>query len=200
MILWRNAMPKIFTEENRSELKLQLLDEGFRMLKESGLAGVNIDKLTERTYIAKGTFYNFFENKSEYMYHMMIHERNRSKEKLISYLNNKGKLTKDSLKAYLLWLSSENPNVFAYLTDAEKKRLVASWSDRYIEDEENDSKTMHTLISLLDKPAKHSDWKLACNYMKLIAVSLATRKAFITDHYDAMITSLIDNIADILCI
>ena len=132
--------------------------EGFRMLKESGLAGVNIDKLTDKTFIAKGTFYNFFENKSEYMYHMMIHERNRSKEKLISYLNNKGKLTKDSLKAYLLWLSSENPNVFAYLTDAEKKRLVVSWSDRYIEDEENDSKTMHTLISLLDKPHLRSLW------------------------------------------
>ena len=85
------------------------------------------------------------------------------------------------------------------LTDVEKKRLVASWADRYIENEENDDKTMHTLISLLDKPSKHSDWKLACNYMKLIAVSLATRKVFIADHYDTMITSLIENIADILC-
>nr|MCR5049325.1 TetR/AcrR family transcriptional regulator [Saccharofermentans sp.] len=177
----------------------KLLDKGFKMLKNSGLSAVNIDRLTEQTYIAKGTFYNLFESKSEFMYHMMIHERTRAKEKLISYLNDSGRLTKDSLRDYLRWLSEENPNVFAYLTSAEKKRLISSWSDKYIEDEDNDSKTMHMLISLLESPADDPDWKLACNDMKLIAVSLATRKVFIKENYDAMIDSLIGQIADILC-
>lgn len=192
-------MPKIFTDENRDEIRYKLLDKGFKMLKNSGLSAVNIDRLTEQTYIAKGTFYNLFESKSEFMYHMMIHERTRAKEKLISYLNDSGRLTKDSLRDYLKWLSEENPNVFAYLTSAEKKRLISSWSDKYIEDEDNDSKTMHMLISLLESPADNPDWKLACNYMKLIAVSLATRKVFIKENYDVMIDSLIGQIADILC-
>ncbi len=133
------------------------------------------------------------------MYHMMIHERTRAKEKLLSYLNDSGKLTRDSLCDYLKWLSSENPNVFAFLTDAEKKRLVSSWSDKYIEDENNDSKTMHMLISLLESPAKNPDWKLACNYMKLIAVSLATKKVFIKENFNAMVDSLIGQIVDMLC-
>ncbi len=192
-------MPKIFTDENRDELRIKLLDKGFKMLKKGGLSAVNIDKLTEDTYIAKGTFYNLFENKSEFMYHMMIHERNRAKEKLLFYLNNSGKLTRDSLRDYLKWLSAENPNVFAFLTDAEKKRLVSSWSDKYIEDEDNDSKTMHMLISLLESPAVDPDWKLACNYMKLIAVSLATKDVFIKDNYTAMIDSLIGQIVEMLC-
>lgn len=192
-------MPKIFTDENRDEIRCKLLDKGFKMLKQKGLSAVNIDRLTEQTYIAKGTFYNLFESKSEFMYHMMIHERTRAKEKLISYLNDSGRLTKDSLRDYLRWLSEENPNVFAYLTSAEKKRLISSWSDKYIEDEDNDSKTMHMLISLLESPAGDPDWKLACNYMKLIAVSLATRKVFIKENYDVMIDSLIGQIADILC-
>ena len=139
-------MPKIFTEENKDELRIKLLDKGFQMLRKDGLSGVNIDRLTEKTYIAKGTFYNLFENKSEFMYHMMMHERTRSKNKLLSYLNDSGKLTKDSLRDYLKWLSTENPNVFAYLTDSEKNHLISSWSDRYIEDENNDSKTMQMLI------------------------------------------------------
>ena len=168
-------------------------------IKKGGLSAVNIDKLTEETYIAKGTFYNLFENKSEFMYHMMIHERNRAKEKLLTYLNDSSKLTKDSLRDYLKWLSAENPNVFAFLTDAEKKRLIASWSDKYIEDESNDSKTMHMLISLLESPAKDPDWKLACNYMKLIAISLATKKVFIKENYNAMIDSLIEQILNMLC-
>ena len=41
--------------------------------------------------------------------------------------------------------------------------------------------------------------KLACNYMKLIAVSLTTKKVFIKENYNAMIDSLIDQIVDILC-
>ena len=192
-------MPKIFTDENRNEIRKKLLDKGFKMLKKGGLSAVNIDKLTEETYIAKGTFYNLFENKYEFMYHMMIHERTRAKEKLLTYLNDSSKLTKDSLRDYLKWLSAENPNVFAFLTDAEKKRLIASWSDKYIEDESNDSKTMHMLISLLESPAKDPDWKLACNYMKLIAISLATKKVFIKENYNAMINSLIEQILNMLC-
>ena len=192
-------MPKIFTDENRDEIRLNLLNKGFKMLKKGGLSAVNIDKLTDETYIAKGTFYNLFENKSEFMYHMMIHERTRAKEKLLSYLNDSGKLTKDSLSDYLKWLSAENPNVFAFLTNAEKKRLVSSWSDKYIEDEGNDSKTMHMLISLLESPADDPDWMLACNYMKLIAVSLTTKDVFIKENYNAMIDSLIGQIVDMLC-
>ncbi|MBQ9304434.1 TetR/AcrR family transcriptional regulator [Butyrivibrio sp.] len=192
-------MPKIFTDENRDEIRKKLLDKGFKMLKKGGLSAVNIDKLTEETYIAKGTFYNLFENKSEFMYHMMIHERNRAKEKLLSYLNDSGKLTKDSLRDYLKWLSAENPNVFAFLTDAEKKRLIASWSDKYIEDKSNDSKTMHMLISLLESPATEPDWKLACNYMKLTAISLATKKVFIKENYNVMVDSLIEQILNMLC-
>ncbi|MCR4755228.1 MAG: TetR/AcrR family transcriptional regulator [Lachnospiraceae bacterium] len=192
-------MPKIFTDENRGEIRIKLLDRGFRMLKNGGLSAVNIDELTKETYIAKGTFYNFFENKSEFMYHMMIHERTRAKEKLLLYLNVSGKLTKDSLRDYLIWLSTENPNVFAYLTDAETKRLNSSWSDKHFDDQENDSNTMHMLISLLESPTDDPDWKLACNYMKLIAVSLATEKVFIKENYSAMIGSLIEHIVDILC-
>ena len=180
-------MPKIFSDETRNEIRLKLLNKGFKLLKKGGLSAVNIDKLTDETYIAKGTFYNLFETKSEFMYHMMIHERTRAKEKLFSYLNDSGKLTRDSLRGYLTWLSAENPNVFAFLTDAEKKRLVSSWSDKYIEDENNDSKTMHMIISLLESPADAPDWKLACNYMKLIAVSLTTKKVFIKENYNKFI-------------
>ncbi len=58
---------------------------------------------------------------------------------------------------------------------------------------------MHMLISLLESPANDPDWKLACNYMKLIAVSLATKKVFIKENYNVMVDSLIDQIVDILC-
>ena len=193
-------MPKIFSDEYRNELRLRLLDAGFLMLKSGGLSAVNIDQLTTDSYIAKGTFYNLFENKYEFMYHMMIHERNRAKEKLLSFLNDRGKITRDSLRTYLSWLVAENPNVFAYLSEGEKKRLISVWADRYIEDENNDKKTMHMLISLLEKPAENPDWQLACNYMKLIAGSLTMKNVFISEYFDEMIDALISNTVDLLCL
>ena len=193
-------MPRIFTKENKEELKTKLLDDGFIMLKKNGLSNVNIDKLTKDNYIAKGTFFNLFENKNEYIYHMMIHKREHAKNKLISYLNSNNKLTSTNLKEYLHWLCKENPNVFSYLTEKEKKRLISSWNIKYIENEENDSITMHKIISLLEKPNINSNWKLACNYMKLIALSLSTKKIFIEDNYDELIESLINNIISILCV
>ncbi len=132
------------------------------------------------------------------MYYMMLHERNRSKNILSSYLDEEGKLDKDNLKNYLSWLSEVNPNIFSYLTDAEQKRLIASWDIEYIENEDNDSYTMHMLISILKAPRENPDWKLACNYMKLIALSLSMKNVFITDNYDEMINSLIEQIVDLL--
>ena len=63
----------------------------------------------------------------------------------------------------------------------------------------SDSYSTHMLISLLESSADDPDRKLACNYMKLIAVSLTTKKVFIKENYNAMIDSLISQIVDILC-
>ena len=191
-------MPKVFSADMKDNLRIKLLDLGFEMLKNGGLSAVNLDELTQKTFIAKGTFYNLFKNKSEYMYYMMLHERKRSKTILSSYLDEEGELDKNNLKKYLSWLSEENPNIFSYLTDAEQKRLIASWYIGYIENEDNDSDTMHMLISILKAPRENPDWKLACNYMKLIALSLSMKNVFITDNYDEMINSLIEQIVDLL--
>ena len=61
------------------------------------------------------TVWCFFPDLPEFMYHMMIHERTRAKEKLLSYLNDSGKLTRDSLRDYLKWLSAEKDHANADL-------------------------------------------------------------------------------------
>lgn len=53
--------------------------------------------------------------------------------------------------------------------------------------------------SVISSSSKRSAWKLACNYMKLIAVSLATKEVFIKENYKAMVDSLINQIVNMLC-
>ena len=45
-----------FTEEDKYNLRIQMIQFGFTLLKEKGLHGVNIDEITRRCYVAKGTF------------------------------------------------------------------------------------------------------------------------------------------------
>ena len=191
-------MPKVFTEENREEIREHLLMEGFEMLRTKGLKGVNIDRLCEKCYIAKGTFYHFFASKYEFLYQMMRYERLRSREELARQLDEEGRLSNTAFRKYLIWLRDENPNVFSYFTEAEKKRILAKWPPEYLENEENDEQTMQSIIALLKAPKQEPDWKNACNLMKMLALALTVPEVFIRESFEETTEILIDNI--LLCI
>ena len=192
------AMPKIFSEDDKEKLRTMLIETGFEILRSSGLDGVNVDELCRKCYIAKGTFYNFFETKAEYIYQMMLFERERSKRELSSRLNENGRLTSSALRSYLIWLRDENPNVFSYLTDKEQKMLISKWRPEYLENRQNDEQTMQAIISLLERPAPQPDWKNACNLMKMLAIALTMPEVFIADAFESTTEILIDKIVECL--
>ena len=191
-------MPKIFTPESKIDIRKELLECGFGLLKQGGLAAVNIDVITKMCFIAKGTFYNFFKSKSDYMYQMAVFKRNQAKEMLLSYLGTNRKLSSPHLKSYITWLVEENPNVFSYLNEKEQKKLLSSWPQEYVENENNDEATMKMLIGYLESPKEPIDWKCACNLTKLLAFSLSFRNHFIATAYDEMNTVIIEQIVQCL--
>lgn len=191
-------MPKIFTDQDKEILRKKLLEKGFCMLKQQGLTKLKVEDVARECFIAKGTFYGFFESKSEFLYQISLHERQRSKDMLRAYLNSSGKLTADGLYHYLCWLWRENPNIFAYMTEVEKKRLMQQWPPEYIENESNDERTMRMLIEMLEAPKEKPDWKCACNLMKMAAASLVVREMFIEDAFEDTLHCLFRNV--ILCI
>lgn len=99
---------------------------------------------------------------------------------LQSFLDVNRKLSSAHLKSYITWLAAENPNVFSYLNEKEQKRLLSSWPQKYIENEDNDEATMKMLVGLLASPKRNIDWKCACNLIKLLAFSLSAKQFFIT--------------------
>lgn len=187
-------MPKIFTEKEKETLRKELLETGFHALKQQGLAKLRIEDIARECYIAKGTFYSFFESKSEFLYQISLYERQCAKDMLRSYLNSQGKLTADGLYHYLCWLYRENPNIFAYMTETEKKRLMQEWPPEYLENEANDESTMMMLIGLLEAPREHPDWKCACNLMKMAAASLTVHEMFIEEAFEDTLHCLLRNV------
>ena len=69
-------MPKrIFTENEKEQLRLTMLEAGFPLIKEYGMTHTTISKITEAADIAKGTFYHFWKNKEEYMADLIMYRR-----------------------------------------------------------------------------------------------------------------------------
>lgn len=82
-----------FTEEEREGLRARMLGEGFAMLRAGGMRAVNIDELTTRCNVTKGTFYNIFDNKAEFLYQVMRFKRQEAKDRMASYLSCEGQLS-----------------------------------------------------------------------------------------------------------
>ena len=188
-----------FTDEDKEKLRIEMIQLGFKTLKTGGIRGVNIDEITKKCFVAKGSFYNLFESKTEFLYQVMIYKRQESKDKIKEYLNKDGKLSRKGLMSYFHWLADENPNIFSYLDGQHTRWLISKWPPEYLENEEYDEQTARRIISLLSNPRKNPDWKLFCNYLKLLALTLNSRELLITEATDTLIDNLIEDACDCVC-
>ncbi|MCR5633987.1 MAG: TetR/AcrR family transcriptional regulator, partial [Lachnospiraceae bacterium] len=64
---------RVFTEEEKVQIKLIMLETGFPLLKKYGMTHTTISKITEAAGIAKGTFYHFWKNKEEYLADLILY-------------------------------------------------------------------------------------------------------------------------------
>ena len=65
----RGFMPvRVFSEEEKKEIKEKMFTQGMELIKEYGLTHTSVSKITERAGIGKSTFYNFFlQNSSRFL-------------------------------------------------------------------------------------------------------------------------------------
>ena len=54
---------RTFTEEEREEIRLKMLEAGFPLLKQFGMTHTSISKITKSAGIGISTFYNFWKIK-----------------------------------------------------------------------------------------------------------------------------------------
>lgn len=163
-------MPAIFNEHQKEKLRKQLLVTGFELLKQFGYRKMTIDDITKQCAIAKGTFYNFFKSKEQFIYEMMIYERNIEKQALLDSLDSEGCLNKLAFKNYIKSMLNNSVNIFSYMSQEEITLLQTSWPEEYLLNVENDEKTTNWLLSFIPDKSEDIDWRFVANYLKTIAI------------------------------
>lgn len=186
-------MPAIFSQQQKEKLREQLLITGFELLKQFGYRKMTIDDITKKCAIAKGTFYRFFKSKEDFIYELMIYERNKEKQVLLASLDADGHLSQSAFKSYVKNMFHNSVNIFSYMTQEEITLLQSSWSEEYLLNVENDEKTSNWLLGFIPDKSPNIDWRIFANYMKAIAIVEVYKSMLNHETADIFLDQLIDD-------
>lgn len=187
-------MPAIFSEEQKEKLQISLMTTGFELLKKYGYRRMTIDEVTKSCGIAKGTFYHFFKGKEEFIYRIMLYERDLERKKLTDLLTPDHTLTRDAFKEWLLDMIHDDVNVFSYMSQEEITLLTSAWPEEYLLNVSNDEHTSLWILSMIPDKQKDCDWKIFVNYLKGLAIVNTYKHILNPDAADLFIDRFMDDL------
>ncbi len=193
-------MPIIFDDDAKKKLKMQMIENGFNLIKKYGLKKTSVEDITRISGIAKGTFYNFFKSKEDFVHEIVIFKRTQAKKEFELLLNNNGKIQRDQFKNYIEMLLFGDYNLFLYLSQDDIAILKARWPKEYFINDANDETTSLWILSHIENLSSHRNWKIFANHMKSIAIIQANKENLYEDVYKETIDMLIKGILDYLYI
>jgi len=190
-------MPKIFDEETREDIRSQMLDNGFSLIKRFGLKKTTIEDVTRISGVAKGTFYNFFKTKEEFVYQIIIHKRRLVKDYYDKLLKKNGdSVDRMLLRDMLRFTIDGDYDLMTYLNREDAAMLAARWPKEYLECAENDEKALLWILDHTHDKRKDCDWRVFANLYAIAAIGLADRERLHAEALDATIDQYVDRLVD----
>lgn len=114
-----------FTDEEKENLREQMLEAGFPLLKQYGMTHTSVAKITQAAGIAVGTFYSFWKNKEAYMADLIGYHRRKLMPVLIGEdaLTGKKKLGREDARRYLYAVIDEKISIYPHMTLEDEAKL-----------------------------------------------------------------------------
>ena len=190
---------RVFTNEQRDELRLVMLEAGFPLIKEYGVTHTTITKITEAAGIAKGTFYHFWKNKEEYLADLIKYHRQKTLPKLIDkeVLEGKRKLGREDARVYFRHLVDKDMSIYAHMTLEDESNLIQKTSD-FDPDEEKESSIAVNLLGFLEGVKPDVDFLLLANMTKILVLTAEAKEELHETAYEKTIDTIIDGILDLI--
>ncbi len=181
-------MPKIFTENDRIEIKNRLKANALLLLQSKPYRKIAVEEITAKTGIAKGTFYNFFSSKEDFFYEILssISEENIKKIKAITSSSVTKKQELRNLLCEMIFemeslhdnLSDDDMTIIARLKDDDaffdeaKVFTKALYEGKLKIRKEAEKTTCENMFSIILDQRRKNRIKPIRNYEELIKVSV----------------------------
>jgi len=187
-------MPVIFTD--REETHNKMLENGFRLMKKIGAKGMTVSAIIKACGIARATFYTFFKSKEEFIYQILLYQRNITKQKYEELFEQNGPLGREQVAEYFNFAESDNINFFQHLNEEDISYIMAKWPHVYMLNPDSDKKICQWMLQRMENPSPDCNWKVFANLLKNIAIlnmsgDLMHRDVYL-DTKNILIESLLD--------
>lgn len=190
---------RVFTQEEKDELRIKMLDAGFPLLKEYGMTHTSISKITKAASIGVSTFYNFWKTKEEYMTDLIHYHWRKYLPLLVGedVLSGKRKMRRDEVRRFFLMLFDEKVSIYPHMTLEDEYRLIKS-SDRETPDLEKETIITKKVAEYCENTREDLDIGLIANLTKLLAITAESRRQLHESAYQQTIDVIVDKILDLL--
>ena len=190
---------RVFTQQEKEELREKMLDAGFPLLKEYGMTHTSISKITKAASIGVSTFYNFWKTKEEYMTDLIHYHWRKNLPLLVGedVLSGKRKIRRDEARRFFLMLVDEKVSIYPHMTLEDEYRLIKS-SDRETPDLEKETIITKKVAEYCENTREDLDIGLIANLTKLLAITAESRRQLHESAYQETIDVIVDKILDLL--
>lgn len=97
-------MPRHFSEIERENIRSELIRVGLELFERYGIDKTNIEDITNKVGIAKGSFYAFFNSKGDLFMEIYSVEREKVQEKAVAIFRDFDGEIDEIIKSYVLYL------------------------------------------------------------------------------------------------
>lgn len=186
---------RVFKEEEKEELKEKMLEAGLPLLRKYGLKHMSVARITDAAGIGTSTFYNFWKNKEEYTAALSDYQETKILLKILTpeMKTGKKKPGKEEVRQFLKSLSDESLSIIPWLTPEDESRLFHK-TDALIPDEEKESQKTRKLLSMVEGVREDIHPAVIANLVKVLALTIESRKELHASAYEETIDCLIDAI------
>ena len=190
---------RVFTQQEKEELRARMLDAGFPLLKEYGMTHTSISRITRAASIGVSTFYNFWKTKEEYMTDLIHYHRNKMLPLLIDkdVLSGKRKLRRDEAKRFFLALVDKNVSIYPHMTLEDEYKLIKS-SESFIPDLEKETIITKKVADYCEHARADLDIGLIANLTKLLAITAESRPQLHEVAYQDTLNVIVEKILDLI--
>lgn len=190
---------RVFSEEEREQIRQQMLEAGFPLLKEYGMTHTSISKITEAAGIAVGTFYKFWKNKEAYMAELISYHAHKMMPGLIGAeaIAGKRKLGREDAARYLRAVVDENISIYPHMTLEDEARLLRA-TNAFVPDLAKESAVAESLLQYLDHVRTDVNLGLVANLTKVLVLTAESREELHESAYRETLEVQIETILNLI--
>ena len=190
---------RVFTQQEKEELRARMLDAGFPLLKEYGMTHTSISRITKAASIGVSTFYNFWKTKEEYMTDLIHYHRSKMLLLLIDkdVLSGKRKFRRDEAKRFFLTLVDKDVSIYPHMTLEDEYKLINS-SESFIPDLEKETIITKKVADYCEHARADLDVGLIANLTKLLAITAESRPQLHEVAYQDTLNVIVEKILDLI--